>query len=168
MRVLALRVKVNQTSPMVSLSITGKRNPEADFASRIFRDSQGRRLTLTRFVSLFNCTFKPKTPYTGVRLSPKIVSRLISEMQNKPSRIESWLRVPKNDSSTGRYGCNTAESQTLTRVSEQSRNLSSPFLRDSRRGCVEDLTDEANESNLRRFVSRFRPSARPLHWKDSA
>ena len=107
-RVLVLRMKVNQSLLIVSLSIAGKGNPEVDFAPKNFRDSQGRRLTLTRFVSVFNCTFKPKIPYKGVHLSPKIVSRLTSKMQNKLSRIELWLRLPQNGSDAGRYGRNVA------------------------------------------------------------
>ena len=41
MHVLALHMEVNQISPIVSLSIAGWKNKEADFASRTFRDGQG-------------------------------------------------------------------------------------------------------------------------------
>ena len=113
MQVLALRMKVNQPSPIVSLSVAGKRNPEECFSSIIFRDNQGRCLTLTCFVSLLIAHLSKKT-YEGVHLSPKSLSWLMSEMQNTPSRIESWSRLPQNVSNSGRHGCNVAESQTVT------------------------------------------------------
>ena len=60
MWVLALRMKANQTSPLISLSIAGVLNIEADFASYAFHDNQGQPLTVQTFVSLFNNKFQQK------------------------------------------------------------------------------------------------------------
>ena len=117
MWVLALRMKANQTSPLISLSIAEVLNIEADFASCTFYDNQGQPLTLQTFVLLFNNKFQPKTPYTGVSLSPKIVLKLINEMQTKPSRIESWLRLPHNVSNIEHIVSNTTKQQTPTPTS---------------------------------------------------
>ena len=50
MQVLALRMKANDISPIVFLSITRYLNKEVDFASRIFRDSKSCPLSLYKFV----------------------------------------------------------------------------------------------------------------------
>ena len=101
MHVLALCMKAHQVSPLIFLSIADWKNKEADFESRTFKDRQGWYLSLNKFILLFNKIFKSKIPYTGVSLSSKIVSKLISEMQTKLSKIESWLCLTQKDLNIG-------------------------------------------------------------------
>ena len=89
MQVLALRMKANNISLIVFLSITRYLNKEVDFVSQIFRDSKSCPLSLYKFVQLFNLAFKPKILCIEILISSKIAYRLISEVQISPSKIES-------------------------------------------------------------------------------
>lgn len=166
MRILAIRMKAANTSPLLSYSIPGKSNQKADYASRVFFRSSAGAHDFNKFVQHFNTHFHCTQLYEGRGLPQKLVSKLTSEMQTQPSRIDSWLRLQNYDSSYGATGSLTLEHTASSRTSPNQMNKSLPYLRDSQRGLEEVPVEMANEFGLRPFASRFLPSARPSFWTD--
>ena len=78
--------------------ISGKSNPMADDASRLFH------LPDSQFLSYFNNTFPQHTSFRHVHLNSPIVFAVISALRNKTCKAESLLVEPPPPRPTGKNG----------------------------------------------------------------
>lgn len=173
-RALALRIQANEASPLISLSIAGIENEMADVASRAFGKAQAHPrlnyLAADDFLLMFNSTFPlPQgNSWTMFQLNDKLSTLVISELRNIPSNLGSWLRITKNGGSIGRIGGSspgTVEWSPGSNARQQrKRSRPSPVTLS---GSGQVTSAEATKSGLKRFKSRFAPSARPANWKGS-
>ena len=164
MRILALAMKAAGVSPLITLSIAGSSNKEADFASRhIF--SNGKCLSNHAFLHLFNTQFPTKQGCNLALLSPRLASRLISEMLNKQSRIKFWLEPRRCVSNTGSTGSSIVEWQGAQHASSTPPMSSSGLSKVSHIESALDSMVMAGRLRLERCSSRFQPSERPLCWR---
>jgi len=108
MRILAIIINIAGVTPLISLSIAGSDNREADYTTRHMRINN-RLLTDIKFLTNFNNTFPHKHGYNLVNLSLKLTSKLMQEMQIEPSRIDSWLQLPLKGENTGNSGYSIVE-----------------------------------------------------------
>ena len=156
MRILALAMKAAGVSPLISLSIAGSSNTEADFASRhIF--ANGTMRSNLDFLTLFNLTFPTMQGHDLALLSPRLTSRLISEMLNKQSRIEFWLDPRRYDSSTGNFGSGIVKWQGAQPTSVSQHNKSSPPSKVSHIESALDTMVKGGKLRLAQCSSRFQP-----------
>jgi hypothetical protein len=93
-RALAMRIHVNEASPLVSVSIAGTDNKMADMASRTFSRHSAQRDTFDtsdiEFLHLFAATFPIQNDSWRVfRLSDKLTSKVCSELRGEASTLGS-------------------------------------------------------------------------------
>ena len=171
-RALSLRIQVNEASPLITVSIAGTDNVMADVASRAF-GSQATDIIDTADDDVFLHDFSHRFPlpqgdsWTMFRLPNKVCSLVISELRLSPSRMESWLRITRKGAAIGRIGDpsqqHVAWSPTCNMKRKRSEAASSPPLL-SGSGQARAVKDVRSE--LKRFRSRYAPSARPANWTD--
>ena len=102
-RALAIRFQKLEVGKLAAEHIPGLFNVMADFNSREHTTN------LTDFLTHFSSKFNPpKDGYWNLcRLRAGLISRVISELSNKPLRMASWRRLPKKGSDIFRLGNNT-------------------------------------------------------------
>ena len=79
MRILAILIKIANITPLITLSIEGSLNDEANYTTR-YMCKDGKLLSNTDFLTNFNYKFSIKQGYDLARLSPKLTSKLIHEL----------------------------------------------------------------------------------------
>jgi hypothetical protein len=177
MRALGLRLACRETSPLIPVAIAGKDNDMADYSSRSFGQKGGRaNLTyhtsddsfLRAFASTFPLATKQDISWQLFRVATKLTSLIFSELLNRPRPMASWRRITKSGGSIGRRGATFASPLTWTTASaiRQEAPPSTP--------CVplplksdEATSEEVIKSAIRRYKSRYVPSARLSNWTDS-
>ena len=165
MRILAIIINIAGVTPLITLSIAGSDNKEADYATRHMR-SNNRLLTDLNFLNNFNNAFPHKQGYDLVNLSPKLTSKLMQEMQTEPSRIDSWLQLPLKGANTGNSGYSIVEWTAPPQSSRAYHSQSLEGSKVSQHGSALDTMVKEGKLRLRQFKSRYRPSARPLWLRD--
>jgi hypothetical protein len=173
-RALALRIRANEASPLIAVSIAGVNNQMADVASRTFGNtsvtSNAYQFSDDDFLRFFSTSFPVQNDsWRCFRPSNKLTSRLYSELRGKTSTLASWLRITKKGSEIGSFGSTTSlHSVVWTNCSPecQTPSASNSFLV-SLTGSGGVTTGTALKSELARFKSRFEPSVRPSNWTDS-
>ena len=100
---LAIRFQKLAVTKLAAEHIPGIFNVMADFNSREHTTN------LTDFLTHFSSKFNPpKNGYWNLcRLRTGLISRVISELSNKPLRMALWRRLPKKGSNIFRLGNNT-------------------------------------------------------------
>jgi hypothetical protein len=88
--------------------LSGPSNPLADASSRLFH------LTDSQFLSHLNSLNPQKRPFRLLHLNKKVVSSVISALQNKPSNLECLLVEPKQPGLPGPHGNSSALSWPST------------------------------------------------------
>ena len=173
-RALAMRIHVNQASPLTSLSIAGVDNTMADTASRTFHRNTATNTTFAinddEFLLTFNSSFPLQDhSWQGFRLSSKITSRVFSELKGEASTLASWRRLTRKGSAIGTIGdCSSHRSVMWTPCLQTSpptsaSNSSPPLPNTSALVPAAKATKYA----LAPSKSRSAPSARPSSWTDS-
>ena len=173
LRALALRQRTRRASPLLSISIAGEDNVMADVASRSFRGNNAKttfEVSNNDFLTYFNSQFPlpQNLQWKQFHLASKVTTRVISEMQNKPLNMESWLRLPTKGGSIGTTGLNMsnhlkASIRTCSHNSHQHKSkLSKVLLHGS---GVENMGMD-RWSKLTHLVSRYEPLPRKSNWLD--
>ena len=108
-RALAMRIHINEASPLTSLSIAGINNTMADTASRTFHHNTATDHTFSIHDDEFLLTFNSSFPlqnclWQGFRLSNKLASRVFSELKGEASMLVSWQRLTRKGSAIGTIG----------------------------------------------------------------
>jgi hypothetical protein len=173
-RALAMRIHVNEASPLISHSIAGVDNRMADMASRTFHRNTATHETFTRpdddFLHLFNSTFPLQdNSWRSFRLSSRITSLVFSELRGKASTLASWRRITKKGSVIGSIGQTSSHPSVTWIPSSQTSpppnesNSSLPLLNMS--ATVAAVAD--NKSGPAPSKSLSAPSARLSKWTDA-
>ena len=175
LRALALRIRALHASPLTAHSVAGKHNTMADVSSRTFHHTTARGPTFTisdlAFLTSFAARFALPQPLSWrmLRLSTKVTSAVLSELQTTPSTMASWLRLSAKGNAIGVFGPPSAHPSLLwtpifpTQAPLRDSTLSSVSLTGS--GQVVSLP--VAQSALNRSKSRFVPLARPSNWLDN-
>jgi hypothetical protein len=171
-RALMMRLNVNESSPLVTVSIQGSRNDMADVASRSFgpssSDSSATFATShLSFLTSFNSQFplEQETSWQLFHLSSKLSSLVFSELRGQPQPMDSWRRLTRKGNVTGVPGPNGANVLTWT-PSSATATLPPPSLpcRPLLNSSAEEASAEGSKLALKLFRSRFVPSARTSSW----
>ena len=173
LRALALRQRVQRSSPLITLSIAGVDNIMADVSSRSFRGGGGAwaraNLSDNDFLLRFNSEFPlPQNKcWRAFRLSSEIASRATSVLRGEKSTLASWSRLPRNGGSIGRIGHDMRVTWASAHTSERMPSRGTPgseLLPVSLAGSGRATTGEAALSVFRQFRSRYAPSGRRVSW----
>ena len=173
-RALAMRIHVNQASPLTSLSIAGIDNKMADTASRTFHRNTASNTTFAISDDEFLLTFDSSFPlqdcsWQGFRLSTKLASRVFSKLKGKASMLVSWRQLTRKGSAIGTIGNASSHhsvvwapcSQTPPQMSESNSSHHLPSM------YVLAPVDKETKCALAQYKLQSAPSARPSNWTDS-
>ena len=170
LRILAIRQRVNRTSPLVTRHLAGVRNHLGDIPSRSFGyKAEWHFLNDCDFLAFFNRTFPlpQKNSWTGFRLSDAVVTKVICELLTQESSMEEWRQLPKLGRRYGRSGRPTSD------LSECLRTWTAATFRPSQgsprcSGATCERADEESPSALVRFEPASGPSTRRSRWTPAA
>ena len=158
MRILSIIIYIVGVTPLITLSIAGSDNKEADFTTRHMRINNCLLIDI-KFLTNFNNTFPSKQGYDLVNLSLKLTCKLMNKMQTKPSRIDSWLQLPLNNTNTGSCGYNIVQWMAPTLPLADCHNQ---YCKNSRASQQESILDSmviVGRLKLHQYKSCFLPSA---------
>ncbi len=170
LQILAMRLKIRQTSPLTPQHIRGEHNAIADIPSRSFgSNSQWHFKTHDELLTFFNNTFPlpHQASWTVFQISNKISTRVISLLLTKRFELEEWRRLPplgKHIGSTGKAIANLWEWTLTCRTAPpptQSEHGSS--LASQQESEVDSMEEDA-KSKLTQHVALSLPLARPSRW----
>lgn len=175
-RALALRLRANRASPLITLSISGPENVMADVASRCFGKHSAKGITFTvpddDFLLMFDDRFPlpQDASWQAFRLSNKLATLIFSELRGKTSTLGSWLRITMRGSDIGTIGHDSSNrSITWTpslRMSPPSNE--SPSWGPSLDGSGKVISPVTSvQYAAPRFKSRYVPSERRSNWVDN-
>ena len=171
-RALALRQRICQAAPMYTIHVAGKANDIADIPSRSFRDSHrwncpSDEQFLCRFASHFQ--LPQGHQWQLFQVNPKITTRVIDELLQRPMPMDVWHRLPPIGRLFGRNDVLTSAPATST-LGSTSRQLHStpssntcPVLLD---GLGKATSVEAIKSLVRGCKQLSVPSARHVSWHE--
>jgi hypothetical protein len=171
-RALMMRINVNESSPLVTVSIQGCRNDMADVASRSFGPTSNTsptnfELSNLAFLQSFNSQFplEQDASWQLFRLSTKLSSLVFSELRAQPQNMDSWRRLTRKGNAIGELGPSSASTVTWIPSSHPSTNLQPslpcrPLLNSS----DVEASAEGGKLALKLFKSRYVPSARTSNW----
>ena len=108
-RLIALVLKAADASPLLSYSITEVDNKEADFVSRHVQQDR-KPYSKQKLLTDFNNMFPNSQEFILATVSPRVISKMISEMLTKLSKINFWLYLPMKSTNTGNIGSTTVPS----------------------------------------------------------
>ena len=115
LRILAIRLRHNRTSPLVTRHLAGKRNHLGDIPSRSFGWKAAWHFDCDiDFLTFFNSVFPlpEQNCWTGFRLTSGVVSKVISELLTEGSPMDEWRQLPKLGQRYGRNGKPSADLST--------------------------------------------------------
>ena len=98
LRVMAIRLRKNRASPLVTRHLAGDRNQLGDIPSRSFGYKAEWHFTNDLdFLNYFNACFPLpfQNCWTGFRLDNAIVSKVMQELLTQGSSMAEWRRLPK-------------------------------------------------------------------------
>ena len=170
LRALALRLRVNRTSPLTPLHIPGVHNRIGDIPSRSFGYKKEWHFPCdTNFLTFFNSTFPlpNQDSWHIFRLQPKICTRVTSVLLTKHSEAAEWRKLPSLGKSSGGTGKATAGLwEWILTLTREQRNLGSGsgHLQASQQEPEQDIMAGGNKSPWGPSVRRSRPLARRSRW----
>ncbi len=112
LRVLAIRLRANRASPLITRHLAGKRNHLGDIPSRSLGwKAEWHFENDLEFLAFFNSTFPlpDQNTWIGFRLNPAVVSRVINKLLMRGSSMGKWRRLPKIGTAYGGNGRPTAD-----------------------------------------------------------
>lgn len=112
LRILAIRLRHNRASPLVTRHMAGKRNHLGDIPSRSYGwKAQWHFECDDDFLTYFNSIFPlpDQNCWTGFRLTNAVVSKVISELLTQGSPMDEWRQLPKLGQKYGPNGKPTAD-----------------------------------------------------------
>ena len=157
LRALAIRMRVNRASPLVTRHLAGERNHLGDIPSRSFgykaewhfeRDND--------FLAFFNNTFPlpEKNTWQGFRLNSKVSSRVICELLSAGSSMAEWRRLPTIGNAYGPSGRPSADCSSVIRTWTARTMNSSASSSCHSRACSGKVEEESPSP-----LSTFRPNS---------
>ena len=167
-RALALRLKINKTSPLTPLHIAGVQNAMTDIPSRSFGSipkwhCRSDMELLTMFNSMF--PLPSQASWNVFQISSAISTKVISILRTKDFSLAEWNRLPKIGKNIGHVGAPMSNlwNWTLTyRTAPTSQQHE--LLQDSLQEPEQDSTAAAARSQLQRSIALSRPLARRSQW----
>ena len=97
LRVLALRLRVNRASPLVTRHLSGDRNKLGDLLSRSYGwKAEWKFVNDIDFLAFFNTSFPlpNQNCWTGFRLAKGLCSKVMRELLTQGSSMAKWRRLP--------------------------------------------------------------------------
>jgi hypothetical protein len=169
LRLLSLRIHLNEASSLIPIHIAGVNNTMADVISRAFKDGTYFKAQHD-LTSYFNLNFPlPQTlSWQEFTIPSRLALQVISCLRGTQSPMELLTRPPVIGSNTGIVGVNIPASAASTPSSAMSR-LSKPTLSSwpSLQGSGQVFTEEDIKSVFRRSRLHSRPSPRPSNWLEN-
>ena len=169
-RVLAIRHRITQSSPLITSSIRGIHNTMADIPSRAFGTGAIARKyagTPHHFLTQFNSTFPLPQQQSWRLFQPtnKLNSRFFSLLLKRQLTPESWQRLPENGGSIGNIGSASPPTMKWTPCSKMSHESIKPnYSKHTLNGSGQVITVESIVSELKQSRSRSEPLERPSKW----
>ena len=168
LRAMALRLRVNHASPLVTRHIAGDRNALGDIPSRSFGSvPEWHCETDEDLRSLMNARFPlpNQQSWSVFRPSFDLSMKLISVLRMRPSTTDAWRRLPRAGKHVGTIGAATSH---LWEWTLGFRELRTPTECDASAGLpttsAADATAEAARLQLQQSVALSRPLARRSLW----
>jgi hypothetical protein len=171
-RALALRLHINNTSPLTPLHIAGVQNAMTDIPSRSWgSEHKWHCKTDHDLLTLFNNLFPlpNQASWNVFQPSDAICTRVISVLRTMDSTTDEWRRLPQRGTWLGETGPPTSNLwdwtlsyriQPTTTRSEQSP--------DSQDACGPDSTAAVARSLLQQSIAISQPLARRSPWPRDA
>ena len=106
LRVLAIRLRKNRASPLVTRHLAGERNHLGDIPSRSFGYKKEWEHNDEAFLTFFNKTFPlpQQNCWTGFRLNSRVASKVICELLTEGSSMDEWRQLPTLGRPFGKIG----------------------------------------------------------------
>jgi len=169
-RALALCQRISHAAPMVTLYMAGKGNDVADVPSRSFRPERHWNFpTNEHLLSRFSTQLPllQGNHWQIFLISPKIITRVISELLIVPSGMEGWIRLPVIDRVFGTTGSNIAGDSRSRLIHTSTGKILKPSL--SLLPALLDGSGRAlSDIDVKSFVLESRqisrPSIRTVSW----
>ncbi len=170
LQILAYRLKLSETSPLIPQHIKGDHNAITDIPSRSFgSEPKWHCKTDDELLTLFNSRFPlpSQNSWRVFRLSNEISTKVISLLLTKRFDLDEWKRLPKLGKHIGNTGYATANlwEWTLTfRTAQPPTSREQEHCQDLVHELEVDSTVEDAKSELNRQLALSRPLGRPLRW----
>ena len=169
-RALALRLQIQQSSPLTPLHIEGKRNAMTDIPSRSFGSVPGWHCkTDGDFSHMFNSLFPLPNQASWTVFCPsfEIGTRLTSILRMTPFTADEWRRLPTAGTNIGRVGTPMSHLWRWTLIyrapSTNTEHAPSQGLQPE---CEQDRSAAASRLELERSLALSRPLARRFPWPE--
>ncbi len=161
---LALRLQLQQVSPLAALHIAGARNAMTDIPSRSFgSEPKWHCKTDADLLHLFNSSFPlpNQASWTIFHPSSAIATRLISVLRMQPFSMDDWRQLPIAGKNNGNVGKHMSHlwAWTHTYRKPHTSTTHAPSL-DLPHAYDQDSTDDKDKSALERFLRRSQPLER--------
>ena len=119
LRILAIRLRKNRASPLITRHIAGKRNALGDVPSRSYGwKASWHYENDDDFLTFFNSRFPlPKqNSWTGFRLNDEVVSKVMRKLLTQGSPMAEWRLLPTLGAKYGPNGWPTANLSECLRI----------------------------------------------------
>ena len=169
LRALAIRMRKNRASPLVTRHLAGIRNTLGDIPSRSFGyKAEWHFVKDTDFLNFFNNTFPlpSQNSWTGFRLASGVASKVMQELLMQGSSMAEWRRLPKLGIKYGKNGRPTASLSKYLRTWTAATSKPSP----ESQPCLEEKSEKAKEekpSALEWFEPASGASTRRSLWRQA-
>ena len=170
LQILAYRLKLSKTSPLIPLHIKGDHNAITDIPSRSFgSEPKWHCKTDTDLLTLFNSRFPlpSQNSWRVFQISDALATKLTSLLLTKDFVLDEWKRLPRIGKHIGNTGFATAGlwEWTLTyRIAPPpSKSGSAPSPASEHESVVASTVEDA-KSELTRQLALSRPLGRPSRW----
>ncbi|KAL7525321.1 hypothetical protein ACHAXR_003320 [Thalassiosira sp. AJA248-18] len=170
LRVLAIRLRKNRASPLVTRHIAGERNSLGDIPSRSFGYKAEWNFEKDNdFLEFFNTSFPlpSQNCWTGFRLDDGVCSKVMRELLTQGSPMAEWRQLPTLGKKYGRSGKPTVISSESLRIWTAATSKPQPESQQ----CSEDGFGKENgdaPSALHTFEPVSGASTRRSLWRQAA
>ena len=170
LRVLAIRMRKNRASPLVTRHLAGKRNHLGDIPSRSFGYKKEWHFEKDKqFVTYFNQTFPlpNKNTWTGFRLNSAVVTKVTRELLTQGSLMAEWRQLPTIGTRFGKIGKPIAKLTTCLHIWTAAVLKKWPELHLISEECSDkDAAEDESPSALTAFQQELEVSPRKLVWTE--
>ena len=170
LRVLAIRMRKNRASPLVTRHLAGNRNHLGDIPSRSFGYKEEWHFEKDRqFLAYFNQTFPlpHKNTWTGFRLNCDVATKVTRELLTQGSSMAEWRQLPKLGTRFGKIGKPIAKLTTCLRIWTAVALKKWPELHSTSEECSgRDAAGDGSPSALTAFQQELEVSPRKLVWTE--